>query len=360
MICQAGYDETSPGICSAKCKADEKGIATFCYKNCPAGFRDDGLYCAKPEAYGRGAGYVVWEKEKCEKENPQGCEQVGAIHYPKCKAGFTPAGSNICSPSCPQGWEDIGVSCKKPNTFRDTKPLTACAAGLDKGPADQLCYPTCKPDFEMRGPVCWQKCPSQQNIDCGAGCATSSGECTDAVFSMVSTPIKAALQIAILVMSGGGSAAESGASNAAKNMAKATEVLEQLKDLVDVAEEIKNLVQNQSAQEFFNSFDTNPTNKAKFEKYSQEFVENFSEMTSNEVEREIDKKFSPKAAAEIKRQWSYNHLSMMLEANGMSTAKGVVSVIAAADPTGIADVVKAFTNPVCKDNTPFPTVNPKY
>lgn len=28
-----------------------------CVQDCPSGFRDDGLYCAKPAAYGRGGGY---------------------------------------------------------------------------------------------------------------------------------------------------------------------------------------------------------------------------------------------------------------------------------------------------------------
>ena len=29
----------------------------ICESECPSGFRDDGLYCAKPDAYGRGVGY---------------------------------------------------------------------------------------------------------------------------------------------------------------------------------------------------------------------------------------------------------------------------------------------------------------
>lgn len=39
------------------------------YLECPSGFRDDGLYCAKPSAYGRGAGYVLWKKDKCFKDH---------------------------------------------------------------------------------------------------------------------------------------------------------------------------------------------------------------------------------------------------------------------------------------------------
>ena len=44
------------------------------------------------------------------------CEQSGLLFYPKCKANFEAFGCCVCSPKCPDGWENIGVSCKKPNT----------------------------------------------------------------------------------------------------------------------------------------------------------------------------------------------------------------------------------------------------
>ena len=82
---------------------------------CPSGFRDDGDYCAKPEAYGRGVGYI--SMGLCESSYGQGnCEQTDLLYYPKCKTGFQAFGCCICSPKCPDGWENIGVSCKKANT----------------------------------------------------------------------------------------------------------------------------------------------------------------------------------------------------------------------------------------------------
>lgn len=36
MICQPGYNQETAGLCSQPCGGDERGIATFCYKNCPA------------------------------------------------------------------------------------------------------------------------------------------------------------------------------------------------------------------------------------------------------------------------------------------------------------------------------------
>jgi len=111
---------------------------------CPAGFRDDGDYCAKPEAIGRGAGYV--SMALCEASNGQGnCEQSG-FFYPKCGTGFQAFGCCLCTPKCPDGWDSIGVSCKKPNTKGN------CAA---YGRVGGLTYAF----FDLRnGGECWA-CP---------------------------------------------------------------------------------------------------------------------------------------------------------------------------------------------------------
>jgi hypothetical protein len=112
-------------LCYPSCKDGYKGLATICWQRCPAGsnFRDDGAYCAKPAAYGRGAGYP-WKFgdklndsgmfRRCEKKHGKGnCEKNGAIVYPKCKRGYKAAGCCICSPECPTGMSNIGVSCAK-------------------------------------------------------------------------------------------------------------------------------------------------------------------------------------------------------------------------------------------------------
>lgn len=80
--------------------------------SCPAGYTDTGAHCLKPDAYGRGVGYVIWDKGKCEAENGR-CEQCLAMHYPVCRQGYSPVGCNICSPTCPSYTTDIGISCEK-------------------------------------------------------------------------------------------------------------------------------------------------------------------------------------------------------------------------------------------------------
>lgn len=105
------YPKCKPGFTNWDC--------CVCATICPPGFRDDGLYCAKPSAYGRGAGYPLWKKDKCNQEHEDvgGCEKNGALYYPKCKPNFHNVGCCICSPDCPSGWNDIGVSCKKPQSY---------------------------------------------------------------------------------------------------------------------------------------------------------------------------------------------------------------------------------------------------
>jgi len=110
-----------------KCKAGLFNVACcICEEPCPEGFRDDGLFCAKPWDYGRGVGYP-WKfgdeislesaKQRCEEENSEGCEKWGLIMYPKCKPGYHNVGCCMCSRDCPAGWTDIGVSCLKPSTY---------------------------------------------------------------------------------------------------------------------------------------------------------------------------------------------------------------------------------------------------
>ena len=70
-----------------------------------------------------------------------------------------------------------------------------CAPGLQKDPAGALCYPTCKDDFHMVGPVCWQNCPSQQPFECGVGCSTNQEKCATGTLNMVLTPIELAASL---------------------------------------------------------------------------------------------------------------------------------------------------------------------
>ena len=377
MECPTGYVKEGL-ICFTPCKANETGADNWCYQNCPAGFRNDGLYCGKPSAYSRGAGYVIWDRAKCEKENPQGCEQGGAIWYPKCRAGFHGVVTQ-CSVSCPSGFEDIGVSCKKPTSKRGVVYANTCPAGLVKDPTGEICYPACeagsvagiqeayinagpKNKYTGVGPVCWQNCPSQHPVDCGAGCATTKGECAKSVLTMTTSPIIAAVKIAALVVTFGGSSAATGSAGAAVGGGKLIANSPKLVKLAQLADKLQRF-----AKTYKTSIDAVTTSKtvvlalkSEIEIFATEFANNFGDMTSPEIEKEIDARFSKEAAFEIKKEWGRHHVGLMMEANAINTAHNVLSVAGIADPTGLVGVVSAFTNPLCKDDTPFPEVNAKY
>lgn len=200
-ICGPGAEYIS-GLCYDKCAPgyhSSWAAPTNCSADCPAGFRDDGLYCAKPGPYGRGGGYP-WQlgdgfdlngaRQRCEHDNPiVGCEQLGLIYYPHCINGFHAVGTSICSPDCPVGMADIGVSCQKPWYDRGVGTLpTGCSPGeqYDAG----LCYPDCNASEDGVGPVCWATCGGEHPFDCGAACATSQADCGSGIVGQALPIIK--------------------------------------------------------------------------------------------------------------------------------------------------------------------------
>ena len=200
--CKEGLERNGL-LCYPKCNEGFSGNGPVCWGSCPSGFTDIGAFCQKPAAYGRGAGYAIWSKGACQHDHgADNCEQWGLLWYPKCKAGFHPAGCCICSPDCPKGWSDTGSGCTKPSYGRGAGEILAmgvCAPGLEKDPTGALCYPACKSGFHMVGPVCWQNCPSQQSTDCAAGCATNAKVCAEATVKEAFTPVMAAVSLVPVV-----------------------------------------------------------------------------------------------------------------------------------------------------------------
>jgi hypothetical protein len=116
-----------------------------CWESCPAAFTDTGGHCLKPKAYGRGTGYP-WKfgdtafdldeaRGRCEQEHGKGhCEKWGAIYYPRCKPQFHEIGCCVCTPDCPSGMTDIGVSCQKRSYGRGVgEPRALCTYTSEPG-----------------------------------------------------------------------------------------------------------------------------------------------------------------------------------------------------------------------------------
>jgi hypothetical protein len=221
--------EKDAGLCYPRCPAGMYGVGPVCWQNCPAGWTNTGAHCTKPASYGRGGGYP-WQFgdalndtgmfARCEKDNGKGgCEKDGAIVYPKCKAGFHKVGCCVCSPDCPAGMLDIGVSCQKQSHARGVGKPMNCASSLsyDAG----LCYPKCPAGSDGVGPVCWGQCSADYPFNCGAACAKDQKMCSLAVIDMVTSTGMVALNIVALVSTAGAGSAAVKAGMVAKSAAGA-------------------------------------------------------------------------------------------------------------------------------------------
>ncbi|MBL8344955.1 MAG: hypothetical protein JNN03_05905 [Rubrivivax sp.] len=383
MTCKPGSQQETLGLCSKDCAAGEKGIAGSCYRNCPAGFADNGLYCGKPQPYGRGGGYAVWDKALCERDNPQGCEQVAALFYPKCRPGFQAAGSNVCSPACPAGWEDIGVSCKKASTARPIVPVSECPAGTEKDATGALCYPTCKSGFSVVGPVCWQKCSDTRvPLECGVGCANNRTTCAEVTANMVLAPINMVLQVATLGMEGFGRSIAKQVADRAEFIARANNIpLAQAKEIANKALRLQamgpafqQILENLEKAEVALTIGSTSKDVALLAKSIHEGLEayadaynlSFSAATSGDIDRKIDEVFGGRlglGTRTIKREWAKYHLVTTLQAEKWAlTSKIVLNSASAVDFLGLQAVVAAFAQPPCvqANSNPFPNVRVLY
>ncbi len=389
MICQAGYDEETLGLCSKKCPTGSTGIATFCYQNCPAGFRNDGLYCGKPAQYHNGAGFG-WSigdtpfnynqaKARCTAGNPQGCEKRGLIWYPKCKPGFKSVGLE-CSPVCPNGYDDIGVSCKKPSTARQVIPVSECPTGRVRSGA--LCYPNCSSGYTAIGPACWQNCSKSKGNnmhDCGVGCANNEETCALVTSDMVLAPINFITSVltlglenqiqSIILKRAQNISRQSGisigaareiAANALKlqqlgpKMFKVAQSLEKFETLVTAGQNISDTAA--LIAEMNDALDI----------YANEYESSFASSTSTKINQKINAEFGGyrnSGAIHIKRVWAKQQLLAILETEKWRVTKQILNnVSSSVDFLGVKAVAEAFIHSDCKQASynPFPTVSRRY
>ena len=201
VVCKDG-EEVYGGLCYPKCRDgfESVGCCLCRHIGCPPGFTDDGAAtCIKPDAYGRGVGYP-WKfgdkasKEgmykRCEADYGVGkCEEYGLVVYPKCKSGYHAVGCCVCSPDCPAGMSDIGISCGKESYDRGTgTPRPQCPPNEEEDAF--LCYNKCQSGFRGVGPVCWENCPSSKPISCGVMCTVNEITCYNETASIVESAIK--------------------------------------------------------------------------------------------------------------------------------------------------------------------------
>ncbi|RHY21663.1 hypothetical protein DYB32_009738 [Aphanomyces invadans] len=214
MICRRkGVGRGAGTSLKNQCKKDEEAYGALCYPRCEegyekvgccicrkkgcggvVGFTDIGASCTKPAAYGRGAGYALWQEDKCKKENGGTCEKNGLMWYPQCRTGFHPVGCCICSPNCPAGTIDDGEFCHKDSYGVGVGvSRLGCPAGMEQSGA--LCYPPCAPTFIGTGPMCWPQCFGGTPFKCGLFCTSSATTCFTSAIPIVGSAIKVALSL---------------------------------------------------------------------------------------------------------------------------------------------------------------------
>jgi len=125
-------------------------------------------------SYGRGVGRPL-------SECPVDTEKSGLLCYPPCKAGYTGV-SFVCWQNCPDGFNDVGVTCGKSGTYvraafgnrescNSHNPDTGCAPDFHDG--SMMFYANCKPGFYASGGVCSPNCPDDMT-DAGVACTKAS------------------------------------------------------------------------------------------------------------------------------------------------------------------------------------------
>jgi len=320
----ASDSEKDAGLCYKKCPSGYSGAGPVCWQSCPSGFRDDGAFCAKPQSYGRGAGYP-WKfgdalddsgmKSRCEAANGAGnCEKDGAVFYPRCKANFHKVGCCICSPDCPSGMADIGVSCTKKTSTRDAGTVPECASNKDYDAG--LCYDPCGKGADGVGakgvgPMCWSDGPPGW-VQCGMGWAKNQGACDSNITEQVVSVVDATLTTAILIGSAGASAAAKAGTS----------------------------VWSKAAWQGVKKIGKSAVKKALKEAVASNVVTGVSDIARDATSDTID------------YLWELGDLEdaqMTKVEKDHVIAQMSLNAISWLDPTGFSGVVAAYTKPICKD-----------
>ncbi|KDO22307.1 hypothetical protein SPRG_12769 [Saprolegnia parasitica CBS 223.65] len=189
-------EEAYGALCYPKCKEgyEKVGCCLCRKKGCSGaeGVTDVGASCTKPKAYGRGAGYTLWNQDKCNAENNGQCEKNGLMWYPKCKPGYHNFGCCICTPDCPAGTTDDGAFCRKDHYGRGVGvSRLGCDKGLEK--SGLFCYKPCAPGYKGVGPMCWPQCPPSIPSNCGLFCTSTSATCASSAIEIIGSVAKIAL-----------------------------------------------------------------------------------------------------------------------------------------------------------------------
>ena len=375
-------------LCYTDCRPGYFGNGPMCYQKCPDGYTQTGVSCYRgPHTYSARSSVAA-----C----PDGYKNMGASCYNAkkvksismdhmtCPSGRFKRGGR-CYVQCPDGYKNTGEFC-----HRDANSMQSDAYGRGAGSPMNckdglihngagLCYEPCKEGFKASSdadPVCWSACPDGW-VDCGAGCAQDKTECGRAVADQVVSVLELTANIASLGMSapatGAANAAEASIKVGDKVMTSSTRVG---RAMIKLGNKLKSARFAKPGTKFIKKVFNEKTGKVyeagNYVKDAYEFYEmeaknyqlaiadDFDEITSKEIEKEIDNRFGPKTAAYLKQCWGEIQFKEMAGAEGFGIAQDVLGTLSIADPTGVLGVVAAFTKPICQANIPFPSLTGIY
>jgi len=153
------YEESQSGYT----RAPGSGIYT---EDCPSGFTDALLTCAKPSYY---PSCSIWS----------GCSS--------CKSGYVKSWNGRCYKSCPSGMSDnYSGGCTRDTYTRWSEPLQCDDSTVNEG---GVCYRPCE-NGAAEGPLCWGQCPPGTEacgkicLDKGETCDDYTEETTEATFEL--------------------------------------------------------------------------------------------------------------------------------------------------------------------------------
>jgi len=332
------------GKIPGKCREGEERIGFFCYPKCEGygkfhrfGFdchqdcpdssewRGFGLHCVLKD-YNRGVGRAATKCSGCTWGGCSGCvsnckpdeDKNGLVCFPKCREGFEDYGFlGICRPPAPDckalGMNNaFDISCAR-KVILGKPRVGACEEGQEKDTG--LCYPKCKEGYKGAGPVCWRKAPKVDGTiwkECGMGASISTKECVSTVFSQVTAPLFSVLNIVTLGVTAGVSGTVKAAS----------QPLKWIKLVNDAKKFHKIITSGKEFQKLAEVYDAEARAIESSNHYFAEVVDEESGgMHKNDGQFERD----------------------------LAMVRIVTSLAGVVDPTGITDVVAAFTHPLCSD-----------
>ncbi|MEP4432214.1 MAG: hypothetical protein ABJ349_08415, partial [Hyphomicrobiales bacterium] len=386
--CRASHPDKEAGLCYQQCGTGYTGFAATCVQDCPSTvidgrripFTSDGLVsCIKPPPYTRSA--FVWKlgdtlfslddaRARCarSKDGKQyGCVTANenTIVYSGCPSGMktAPLLTNLCTPVCPLGMTDSGIGCFKNNKARgvglipdecganrkdsDGNPITEYDAGL--------CYKQCEAGYNGVGPVCWGQCPRGW-VNCGAGCARDSNSCAMMISDQISSPLMVAGNTALIALTAGGAAAGTAAANAGKAAAKtaastATKLAARTAAKAGIRAKVRAILKAGLSQSIRAGGKAVAKDLAMDTAISAALVTTLTNVTDSVQREQIKEAVRQQVIQELEKGISDEQIDAAIEIamEGADQNDGIANNFPweSLDPTGVAEVVVAYNNPLC-------------